>query len=283
MATKIIKSLVKSLETAKDAIGNGSSWIYSTGDFFVRVINGGDNVYARKTNTFSMRKVNLAPLGLTKKDADWVSIGHKQLFNYVGKTSLNVPKAVQNKIGGLWNLIECVILSTSKSITSDQNSFSASMTKALMDQYGLTYDTIDCKEVNEVYKTFFKLTKKDGNPSAQMTDKKLKSMIKAALKTRGQASKSKGKNSKGHPSKTSFAGVMERINTTAEYCTDLQASKDARENQTKAISAMVKDGTLDKETLVLRIANLDLLKKEYMTQLNAIREQEEKEQAKKVA
>ena len=76
---------------------------------------------------------------------------------------------------------------------------------------------------------------------------------------------------------------MERINTTAEYCTDLQASKDARENQTKAISAMVKDGTLDKETLVLRIANLDLLKKEYMTQLNAIREQEEKEQAKKVA
>ena len=282
MATKIIKSLVKSLETAKDAIGNGSSWIYSTGDFFVRVINGGENVYTRKTNAFSMRKINLAPLGLTKKKEEKVSIGHAKLFNYVGKTKLNVPKAVQNKIGGLWNLIECVILSTSKAITPDQNSLSASMTKGLMDQYGLTYDTIDCKEMNDAYKTFFKLAKKDGSPSAQMTDKKLRALIAAALKARGQASKSKGKNSKGHPSKTSFAGVMERINTTAEFCTDLQASKDARENQTKAISAMVKDGTLDKETLVARIANLDLLKKEYMQQLNAIREREEKE-AQKVA
>ena len=86
--------------------------------------------------------------------------------------------------------------------------------------------------------------------------------------------KSKGKNSKGHPSKNSFDGVLQRIGDTAEICSDLQANKTARENVTKVLSTQIKTGELTKEDLIRRIADTQALLKEYTQQLKALKEQE---------
>jgi len=258
-----MKTLIKSLAVAKEAIGRSQSWIYDIADFAVRVINGGENVYKRNTGIFSTLKVNLFELGIGDKE-NFVSIGDKDVFDYQGTN--RIGKSVQNKISALWHFLECVITSTSRSITKDQVGFSSEMAKGLVKEFDLTYDTLST--ALPAFKEFLSET----NENKTVTH--LKELINKSLGNASDVNKSKGKNSKGHPSKNSFDGVLQRIGDTAEICSDLQANKTARENVTKVLSTQIKTGELTKEDLIRRIADTQALLKEYTQQLKALKEQE---------
>ena len=257
------KTLIASLAFARNAINVSQSWIYDIADFAVRVINGGENVYKRNTGIFSTLKVNLFELGIGDKE-NFVSIGDKDVFNYQGTN--RIGKSVQNKISALWHFLECVIVSSSRSITKDQVGLSPEMAKELVKDFNLTYDTLST--ALPAFKEFL---------SESNTDKKvthLKKLIANSLSNASESNKSKGKNSKGKPSKNSFAGVMQRIDATAEMVQDMNSNKTAKENLTKAISAQVKTNELTKDDLILRIANLDALRRQYQIQLTAIVDKE---------
>ena len=140
------------------------------------------------------------------------------------------------------------------------------MAKELVTDFDLTYDTLST--ALPAFKEFL---------SESNTDKKvthLKKLIANSLSNASESNKSKGKNSKGKPSKNSFAGVMQRIDATAEMVQDMNSNKTAKENLTKAISAQVKTNELTKDDLILRIANLDALRRQYQIQLTAIVDKE---------